>query len=311
MDWVLLRDATRTLTKAIDCIRRHGLKNRIKEPMEFRSQMNRYCISMTQVTRNKDSKKKRKEILRQMKKLTKCVEKHGWRYRDLLKRDWEKTDLSKKQAEQIIRRIDNILEQLPTAIDQAHERIIGGRAFANEDKILSYYEPQTQVYHRGKSGGETEFGLQLLIGESAKGLIVDYDLVEGTPKNDTQHVIPCVERLQKTGITISNLVGDRGFVSQANNKYLKKEKIGDHLCPKNVTDLKQKQNENNFIKFQKRRAQTEGRIGILKNNFFGSNLPVKGITRQKKHIAMCILSHNIWLLARTLSQKKTKLKKVA
>lgn len=32
VDWVLLRDATRTLVKAVKVIRKHGLKNRMDEP---------------------------------------------------------------------------------------------------------------------------------------------------------------------------------------------------------------------------------------------------------------------------------------
>jgi hypothetical protein len=53
VDWVLLRDAVRTLTKAIECIRRHGLKCRIKAPSEFRTQMNRYSMALTQAKQGK------------------------------------------------------------------------------------------------------------------------------------------------------------------------------------------------------------------------------------------------------------------
>lgn len=40
IDWVLLRDAARTLMKATVVIRNHGLKNRMpQEPLEFLSEM--------------------------------------------------------------------------------------------------------------------------------------------------------------------------------------------------------------------------------------------------------------------------------
>jgi len=41
VDWTLLRDATRTLMKAVRLIRREGLKNRMQEPESFMRQMNR------------------------------------------------------------------------------------------------------------------------------------------------------------------------------------------------------------------------------------------------------------------------------
>lgn len=303
VDWVLMRDAVRSLTKAIDCIRRRGLKSRIKEPADFRTQMNRYSIAMTQAKKGENARKERKRILRMMKKLSKCVSNHAERYRDLLKANWQTTDLSEKEAEQILNRIDRVLTQLPEAIRQAHERIIGGRLVPNERKILSLYEPHAQVYHRGKAGANTEFGLQLLVGESMDGLIIDWDLVLGAPRNDTQHLAPCLERLQAVGIRIANAVGDRGFASAKNSRYLDGEKIGDHLCPRKITELKERLREKEFAAFQKRRAQTEARIGILKHRFVGARMPVKGISRQKKHLAWSVLAHNLWLIARRLADQ--------
>jgi hypothetical protein len=311
VDWVLLRDAVRTLTKAIECIRRHGLKSRIQTPVEFRKKMNKLCMAMTHQKRGKNSRSRKKEILRQMKRLSHCVEKHGRRYHKLLSDQREKTDLSEKGANQILKRIDKVLTQLPEAIKQAHERIIGGRQVPNDRKILSLYESHSQVYHRGKAGKQTEFGLQLLVGESMDGLIVDWDLVEGSPKNDTQHLKPCIQRLRSSGITVLEAVGDRGFASFKNSQYLSQQQIGDQLCPRGVIDLQKRLNEKKFINFQKRRAQTEARISILKHRFIGPAIPVKGIKRQKKHVAWSVLTHNLWVIARKIKVQSEPIQQAA
>jgi len=48
IDWVLLRDAARTLMKAVALIRKHGLKCRMpQEPLAFLSDMNTLCMIMT------------------------------------------------------------------------------------------------------------------------------------------------------------------------------------------------------------------------------------------------------------------------
>lgn len=309
VDWVLLRDATRTLMKAVACIRRHGLRIRMKDPQEFISQMNGYCIAMAGAKKGDKARKKKKEILRLMKKLIKCVKGHAERYRALLiERCEEVTDLSEKQSAQIIKRINHVLSQLPQAIKQAHERLIGERQVANADKTLSLYEPQAQVYYRGKSGEATEFGLQLHLAESMDGLMMDWDLVEGAPKKDSTHLKPCLQRLQASGILIKHAVGDRGYPSRANSAYLKEQSIENHLCPKNVIKLQERLKDKAFARFQKRRAQTEARIGILKNNFIGLKMPMKGITRQKQHTAWCVLTHNLWVLARILQSQQEPLK---
>src|SRR3990172_6473732 len=47
VDWVLLRDGTRTLMKAVTLIRAQGLKNRMEEPEQFVREMNQLSMAMT------------------------------------------------------------------------------------------------------------------------------------------------------------------------------------------------------------------------------------------------------------------------
>ena len=56
VDWVLLRDATRTIMKAVKLIRDQGLRNRMDEPGGFINAINKLCIEMTHAKGKKDSK---------------------------------------------------------------------------------------------------------------------------------------------------------------------------------------------------------------------------------------------------------------
>jgi len=153
--------------------------------------------------------------------------------------------------------------------------------------------------------------LQLFIGESIDGLILDWELVDGSPKNDTQHLQPCIDRLKASNITVLNAVGDRGFSSKTNSLFLKEKKVGNQLCPRNIISLKERLQEKAFASFQKRRAQTEARISILKHRFIGPTIPVKGITRQTKHVAFSILTHNLWVIARKILSQEKPIEKAA
>jgi hypothetical protein len=158
VDWLLLRDATRTLMKATGLIREHGLKSRMQEPEHFIREINGLCMGMAAAGRQEDSKRARKRVLRQMKAVVGVVRNHARRHRELLVAHWQATDWTQAQAQQVIDRIDEVLEQLPAAIKQAHERIIGERPVANADKILSLYEEDVHVIVRGKAGADVEFG---------------------------------------------------------------------------------------------------------------------------------------------------------
>jgi hypothetical protein len=106
----------------------------------------------------------------------------------------EDTELTPGQIKQISKRIENILDQLPAAIKQAHERFIGGRKLVNKEKILSFYDPDVQVIKRGGSNAEIEFGNNLWLGETREGLIVDY-LLEKEKTSDAQQIKPAMIRL--------------------------------------------------------------------------------------------------------------------
>ena len=299
VDWVLLRDATRTLMQAMHLIRQQGLKHRMAEPASFVTRMNQWCIKMTHTARQLDGKKQRKKILREMKSLTQVVRAHAQRYRGLLDRQWEQTDWTRAQTEQVLRRLDNVLVQLPAAQHQAHERIIGERLVKNEDKILSLYEPDVQVIVRHKAGAEVEFGNTLLLAESAQGLIVDWELfADGVPA-DAGLVKPCVQRIEK-GLQqkLKGLGADRGFDSAANRQWLGQKKIFNGMCPRSPKDLGARMTEPRFAAVQKRRSQTEGRIGIFKNNFLGRPLRVKGFAHRALAVSWGVLTHDLWVMAR-------------
>jgi len=299
VDWVLLRDAVRTLIKAVMVIRQHGLKNRMGEPSAFIRAMNRLSIEMTHTRRRPDSKKARKQVLRLMKKLMKKIDRHARKHRDLLEKERERTDLSEPQAAVIIKRIDRIREQLPEAIRQAHERIIGGRLVPNEDKILSLYEPDIHVLVRGKAGAEVEFGNTLLLAEQRQGVIVDWKLIKEQAPADSTMVPESLDRFEQVfGSPPDAMAGDRGFDSQRNGKRLEKAGVYNAICPRSVIDLRERMKEDEFVQLQRRRAQTEPRIAIFKNGFLGRPMRSKGIVHRQNRTAWAVLAHNLWVIAR-------------
>jgi hypothetical protein len=300
VDWVLLRDAARTLMKATVLIRKAGLKTRMpQEPLEFLSDMNTLCMKMSASRRSADSKKRRKQVLREMKALERRIAGHARAHVDALRTRHEETDLTAGQAQVIIARMEGVLGQLPAAIKQAHERIIGERQMSNQDKILSLYDASINVIVRGKAGAEVEFGNKLWLGEIKEGLIVDYELYDDNP-SDPALVKPAIQRLVvQQDLAIKHAWGDRGLASKLNKEMLESLGIRDGLCPRDVAELSQRLNEEpGFRAGLKRRAGTEARIGIFKNVFMGRPAPAKGFAHRELAVGWAVLTHNLWVVAR-------------
>lgn len=305
VDWVLLRDSARTLIAAIKLIRAQGLNYRMPEPSGLVKRMNQLSIEMTHTRRRKDSKKARKRVLRSMKKLARTIEKHGQRYRLVLAQNWEQTQWSQAQAGLVLKRIDNVLDKLPKAIRQAHERIIGERRLDNDEKILSLYEDDVHVLVRGKAGSEVEFGNGLYLVEQQDGLIVDWELFKDQPPSDTKLVKNSVQRINEAYGQIEAFCADRGFDALANVNLLKDQEVYNAICPRNPNRMAERKKEPRFIQLQNRRAQTEARIAIFKNAYLGRPLRSKGFAHKQNTVAWGVLTHNLWVLARmVLAQER-------
>jgi hypothetical protein len=308
VDWVLLRDAVRTLMKATLRIREQGLKGRMQPPEEFLRRINRLAIQMTQAGRRGGSTRERKRVLREIKQLVGVVRCHARRHRQLLDQNWARTEWSRAEAEVVLLRLDGVMELLPRALKQAHERIIGERPVKNADKLLSLYEPEVRVIVRGKAGAEVEFGNTLLIAENRQGVILDFELFQETAPADSRLLLESLLRVEGVvGRKVGAVVTDRGFASAANSRTLDQSDTHDATCPRQPARLREKMQDAQFARRQRRRAQTEGRIGILKNGFLGRPLRAKGFEHRALALCWGVLTHNLWKIARIGEEQQQEL----
>jgi len=300
IDWVLLRDSTRTLMKATARIRKYGLLHRMPfEPCVFISKMNKLCMEMTFAKRRKGAKKLRKAVLRKMKKLLKRVSQHAENHLKLLEGQWQTVNISPSQAEQIARQITEVTSQLAAVVKQAHERIIGQRQIDNKDKILSLYEKDVHVVVRHKAGSQVEFGNTLYLAEQSDGLIVDWKLFKQQAPADSKMLKGSYKRIvNRLGCNVTLLSGDRGFDSKVNQDYMENNDIFNAVCPRNPAQLRQRLEDNTFRDAQRRRSQTEARISILSHCFCGAPMKQKGFEHRQIHMGLSVLSHNLWILGR-------------
>jgi hypothetical protein len=305
VDWVLLRDGVKSLMQSVELIRSHGLKSRMCEPQEFITKINRLSMEMTHTRRKKNSNKERKRVLREMKRVVTVVRAHARRYHTLLDENWEATDWTRPQAEQVLKRIDLVMEALPAAVKQAHERIIGERLVANDEKLLSLFEPDLHVIVRGKAGAEVEFGNLLILGEQSDGLIIDWELFKEEVPADSRLVRPSVERVESAlKLSVKSLATDRGFDNKANIKWLEGRGTFAGLCRRDPRALREAMKDEDFAKAQRRRAQTEARVAIFKNEFLGRPMRSEGYENRALQVAWGVLTHDLWVLAEKLREQR-------
>jgi IS5 family transposase len=110
-------------------------------------------------------------------------------------------------------------------IDQSRRRVLNGEQVPTAEKIYSIFEPHTDLIKRGKVQSPIEFGHKVFLAESARGLITQYDVLDGNPI-DEQHVVISLVHHRQTFGDVPKLYGsDRGFFSEKNVMWCKQEGV--------------------------------------------------------------------------------------
>jgi IS5 family transposase len=102
-------------------------------------------------------------------------------------------------------------------ITQTQERVWGGNTHV-PGKVLSLFEPHTQVIRKGKAHKPNEFGRLVRLDEVENGIVSGYAILEGNP-DDSRSWVPALEQHQVCfGHAPQMATADRGFFSAENER---------------------------------------------------------------------------------------------
>jgi IS5 family transposase len=111
--------------------------------------------------------------------------------------------------------LDTIVPRVQQVMRQAKQRIFGGDTHVAE-KLVSIFEPTTEIIRKGKASKPTEFGKMVKIQEGENQIITDYAVYEKRP-SDSELVIPAIDAHEKKlGCIPRLLAGDAAFYSAKN-----------------------------------------------------------------------------------------------
>jgi IS5 family transposase len=152
-------------------------------------------------------------------------------------------------------------------IDQARRRVLEGEQVPTAEKIYSIFEAHTDLIKRGKVLTPVEFGHKVFLAESARGLITQYDVLDGNP-SDEDHVAPSLERHIAAFGSAPQVYGcDRGFFSDENVLACQRSGVDVVSMPqrggKKTLAREAYEKRPEFKKGQRFRAGIEGRISVL------------------------------------------------
>jgi IS5 family transposase len=211
--------------------------------------------------------------------------------------------------------IDHYCDLGERVIDQARRRVLQGEQVPNAEKIYSIFEPHTDLIKRGKVLTPVEFGHKVFLAESARGLITQYEVLDGNP-SDEDHVAPSLERHTAAFGCAPQLYGcDRGFFSDENVLTCQRAGVevismpqrGGKKTPARETYEKSPE----FKKGQRFRAGVEGRISVLFRGRGMKRCLAEGRERFELLVGAAVLANNLLTIASLLTRRSSRRRRAA
>lgn len=185
-------------------------------------------------------------------------------------------------------------------ISQTHRRVVLGQSVAAQEKVVSIFEPHTDVIVKDRR--DTIFGHKICLTGGASNLILDCLIVEGNPA-DTDLAIPMLDRQKQIyGRYPLKVCFDGGFASKDNLKQAKAapRKIKD-VCFAKKRGLKETdmcRSEYVYHRLRRFRAGIESGISWLKRCMGLSRCMWKGWHSFKSYVWSSIVAANLLTIAR-------------
>lgn len=215
----------------------------------------------------------------------------------------------------LLKQIDHYCGLADRVIDQTRRRVIEGEQVANAEKVYSIFEPHTDLIKRGKVRNPMEFGHKVFLAESAKGLITQYQVLNGNPP-DEQQVSWSLQRHKKVfGRPPELYSADRGFFSERNLTLCEGGGVKVVCIPQSGgrrTPQREAWEKAPIFKHGQRfRAGIEGRISVLFRGRGMKRSLANGIERFELLIGAAVLANNLMNIAALLTKRAPRRRRAA
>jgi transposase, IS5 family len=206
------------------------------------------------------------------------------------------------------RQLDDMMPRVKQVMKQTRARIFQGNT-RSEDKLLSLFEPSTEVIRKGKAGKPNEFGKMVKLQEAENQIVVDYEVYARRP-NDSDILVAAIDAHRALlGRTPRLVAADAAFYSNKNEAAAKAKGVKRVCIPNRSSksaERKREQKKRWFRNGQKWRTGCEGRISVVKRRHGLDRCRYKGFVGMQRWVGLGIIADNIVNIGRTIDKRLAK-----
>lgn len=173
-------------------------------------------------------------------------------------------------------------------------------------KIVSLFEPHSEIIRKGKASKPTEFGKMVQVQEAEHQIITHYDVFDQRP-SDRHLLIGAVETHERVLGRVPHMVtADAGYYSRAQEQAVEAHGVKWVAVPNRNTksaERKKKQHSRWFKKAQRWRTGCEGRISVLKRRHGLSRCRYRGSDGMKRWVGLGVMADTLISMGNVLAAR--------
>jgi IS5 family transposase len=210
-------------------------------------------------------------------------------------------------ARRIAAQLGHYLPLVRQAMRQAHRRVLEGIKVPAGEKLVSLFEPHTQVIQRHKPGRPVEFGRKVWLAEVEGGILSQYRIVP-EPGPDHPYLGPSLaDHLAQFGTPPWLVAGDGGVYTSGNERLAAQVGVRRVVIPyagKPSRPRLQRERTRWFRQGFRFRAGIEGRISVLRRRFGLDRCLAHGEAGLGRWVGWSILTANLRQIAQALASRQ-------
>jgi IS5 family transposase len=229
-------------------------------------------------------------------------------YKDLLKVTRKTMRAAEAAAEELAERgavvyatqLDHFLSLVKRVIDQTERRVLRGESVPAAEKIVSIFEPHTDIIRKDRR--DTYYGHKVTLSTGRSGMVLDLVIEKGNPADSTLAVRSAERHAALFGSPPERAAFDGGFASKANLEALQSAGTREASFSKPAGVPVDKMTSTPRVRrmLKRFRAGIEATVSFLKRSFGLSRCTWTGLPRFRAYTWCSTVAHNLLTLARAL-----------
>lgn len=202
--------------------------------------------------------------------------------------------------------LDSFIPRVERIIAQTRRRVFDGEQVPAAEKLVSIFEPHTQIIKRGKPKRDVEFGHKVWLDEVDGGIVSSYRILDGNPADCDQWQPSLDHHVQQFARPPDQVSADRGVYSEPNETYAKDLDIKRVILPKPGAKSEARRLHERQPWFRRGRrwhAGVEGRISVLKRKHGLDRCLDHGEDGFSRWVGWGVIAANLDVMGRTLAAR--------